>query len=447
MTTNAIQVQNVSKRYAINGSGEATLPEALARGASKLLRLGKRSSDMTPAKASEHWALRDVSFSIEPGQAIGIIGRNGAGKSTLLKILSRITHPTTGSVAMRGRVASLLEVGTGFHPELTGRENVFLNGTILGLSRREVKNKLGEIVEFSGIGEFLDTPIKHYSSGMTVRLAFAVAAHLEPAILIVDEVLAVGDAAFASKCLGKMKQVASSGSRTVLFVSHNMAAVQQLCSRAIVLDDGRIVGDGDPSDMVRKHLDLCLGSQSNSRDVTDRKRTGDLGSEVRFTRWDLLDAAGKPAPRLRFGEPITLDMSLHSKQSVQSVVFDLGIHTAEGTLLALVSTQQWPREITFEADKTFHARVRVEDLRLMPGSYCLSLAVRSVHTTLDHVPTAGAIEVTPEFFHAGIGPTQHRSLVHTLPTWELNRPDPAIDSHSAPPQSGTVILSSSAVAA
>jgi lipopolysaccharide transport system ATP-binding protein len=225
-----------------------------------------------------------------------------------------------------------------------------------------------------------------------------------------------------------------------------MAAVQQLCSRAIVLDDGRIVGDGDPSDMVRKHLDICLGSQNNSRDVTDRKRSGDHGKAVRFTRWELLDASGKPAPRLRFGEPITLDMSLHSTQSVQSVVFDLGIHTAEGTLLALVSTQQWPREITFSADQNFHARVRVDDLRLMPGSYCLSLAVRSVQTTLDHVPTAGAIEITPEFFHAGIGPTQHRSLVHTLPTWELNRPAPNTEQPS-PPQSGTVILTPSAAAA
>ncbi len=238
MSLPAIEVSGLSKRYVIeHESRHDNLRDQLHHTARKLWR---RARWGTSFEREEFWALRDVSFSIQPGEVVGIIGRNGAGKSTLLKILSRITEPTSGKVALRGRVASLLEVGTGFHPDLTGRENIFLNGAILGMSRAEIRAKFDEIVAFAEVERFLDTPVKRYSSGMYVRLAFAVAAHLEPEILIVDEVLAVGDAQFQKKCLGKMQDVAANQGRTVLFVSHNLAAVQSLCRRAVCLREGRL---------------------------------------------------------------------------------------------------------------------------------------------------------------------------------------------------------------
>ena len=254
-----ILVRELSKKYKLGVFNAKTLREEaeafLARFARKKLKSGNAdmlksagpstldASLSTPSAPDEFWALKDVSFDVQPGEVIGVIGRNGAGKSTLLKILSRITEPTSGEARIRGRVASLLEVGTGFHPELSGRENVFLNGAILGMSKQEIRNKFDEIVAFAEIEKFIDTPVKRYSSGMYVRLAFAVAAHLEPEILIVDEVLAVGDASFQKKCLGKMRDVSGKGGRTVLFVSHNMTAVRSLCSRAILLRSGQIVAD------------------------------------------------------------------------------------------------------------------------------------------------------------------------------------------------------------
>jgi len=244
----AIKVENLSKKYIIGHGQSGTLRETL----SNIWRTtfgGKRADE------EEFWALKDLNFEIKRGEAVGVIGRNGAGKSTLLKLLSRITHPTTGKITMNGRVSSLLEVGTGFHPELTGRENIYLNGTILGMSRKEVKTKFDEIVDFSGIEKFLDTPVKRYSSGMYVRLAFAVAANLEPEILIIDEVLAVGDAEFQKKCLGKMGEVTKAG-RTVLFVSHNMQAVRNLCHTGILLENGKIKQIGKVDTIIDTYFNL-----------------------------------------------------------------------------------------------------------------------------------------------------------------------------------------------
>jgi lipopolysaccharide transport system ATP-binding protein len=244
----AIRVDNLTKRFRLGGRvpGGLNLTERLA----SALRVFRRRN---APPDTEFWALKGVSFDVKPGEVVGVIGRNGAGKSTLLKVLSRIIEPTGGRAEIRGRVGSLLEVGTGFHPELTGRENVFLNGSVLGMSRREIARNFDAIVAFSEVEQFIDTPVKRYSSGMSVRLAFAVAAHLEPEILIVDEVLAVGDAAFQQKCLGKMREV-SAGGRTILFVSHNMTVVQQLCSRAVVLAGGKVASDGPPADAVRAYL-------------------------------------------------------------------------------------------------------------------------------------------------------------------------------------------------
>jgi lipopolysaccharide transport system ATP-binding protein len=266
MSKPIIEAKGLGKKYALShlaGSERArygSLRDTLAQGARSLLGAWRGKSESTSTSLEEFWALRDVSFEVERGEVIGIIGRNGAGKSTLLKILSRITEPTSGEVRLGGRVASLLEVGTGFHPELTGRENVFLNGTILGMSRTEIGRKFEEIVAFAEVERFLDTPVKRYSSGMYMRLAFAVAAHLEPEILVVDEVLAVGDAAFQKKCLGKMGEAAKGG-RTVLFVSHNMQAVSQLTASVILLERGRVVYDGSTAEGIAKYSAESFSNQ------------------------------------------------------------------------------------------------------------------------------------------------------------------------------------------
>ena len=271
MTTNAIRVNNLSKRYRIGFEKQArdTLAEVISDWVTQPIKNFRRLRNLTQFDQDFQeqddiiWALRDVSFEIKPGEVIGVIGKNGAGKSTLLKILSRITYPTGGIVELNGRVSSLLEVGTGFHPELTGRENVFLNGTILGMTRQEIDRKFEEIVDFSGISKFIDTPVKFYSSGMGVRLAFSVAAHLEPEILLIDEVLSVGDAAFQKKSLGKMEEVSQQG-RTVLFVSHNMGAVRSLCSRGLLLEEGTLTMDAEVDSVINQYL--------SSKDVSSSGR-------------------------------------------------------------------------------------------------------------------------------------------------------------------------------
>src|SRR5712692_6188799 len=311
MSNIAIHVENLSKLYKIGArrNRHDTLRDHLAHGFKSLFSRNGRSSSLASqpstlsgqqsavsgqlssvdGRSNTFWALKDVSFEVKHGEVVGIIGRNGAGKSTLLKILSRITEPTTGQVQIDGRVASLLEVGTGFHPELTGRENIFLNGAILGMRRAEIARKFDEIVDFSEIEQFLDTPVKHYSSGMYVRLAFAVAAHLDPEILIVDEVLAVGDVAFQKKCLGKMNEVSKSG-RTVLFVSHNMAAVENLCQRGVVLERGRVVFDGTAKDAVQHYLSgisSATGASGHSIDLSGaqdrRSQQAPLLRRIEFT--------------------------------------------------------------------------------------------------------------------------------------------------------------------
>ena len=279
-----IQVNGLSKRYRLGGNVSQKLV-----GDMLLRRFRGKNAQQDEDDASILWALRDVSFEVTSGEAIGIIGGNGAGKSTLLKLLSRITEPTYGTAQMYGRVASLLEVGTGFHPELSGRENIFLNGAILGMSTREIKSKLDEIIDFSGVERFLETPVKRYSSGMRVRLGFAVAAHLEPEILIVDEVLAVGDAKFQRRCLGKMQDVTGHG-RTVLFVSHNMSAVQGLCQRAVWLKNGRMVADGKPSEVIPQYLD----SGSVKGGVKDFAATGEMpgNDDVRIRAIRIMPTGG-----------------------------------------------------------------------------------------------------------------------------------------------------------
>jgi lipopolysaccharide transport system ATP-binding protein len=320
-----ITVENMSKRYRLGQIGATTLRESAQR-------LWQRLWGLTPhqaaniannAESEEFWALKDISFTVRQGEVCGIIGGNGAGKSTLLKILSRVTEPTSGRAVMRGRVASLLEVGTGFHPQLTGRENVYLNGAILGMRHSEIVQKFDEIVAFSEVEKFLDTPVKHYSSGMYVRLAFAVAAHLEPEILIVDEVLAVGDAEFQKKCIGKMGEVAKGG-RTVLFVSHNMAAVQQLCSHGVVLERGSCAFDGPvlaAIDHYAKHRKAIRNC--SLRDRSDRQGTG----RIRFTHVEIVNSENCTIQRVMTGMDIEVllhyESALPLKDASVQVLFTL----------------------------------------------------------------------------------------------------------------------------
>jgi len=266
-----LEVNNVGKKFRIRhvAGGYLSLRERLSN-------VVKSTND----QVEDFWALKNVSFDVQPGESIGIIGRNGAGKSTLLKVLSRITRPTAGKITSRGRIASLLEVGTGFHPELTGSENIFFNGSLLGMKRKEIVSKFDEIVAFSGVEKFLDTPLKHYSSGMQLRLAFSVAAFLEPEILVIDEVLAVGDSEFQKKCLGKMEDVSRSG-KTILFVSHNLSAVSQLCSKSILLDKGQILKQGETSTIISAYNDLTMSGQSQDVVVATGMQLGEVSFELK----------------------------------------------------------------------------------------------------------------------------------------------------------------------
>ncbi|MDL1891420.1 ABC transporter ATP-binding protein, partial [Sphingobacteriales bacterium CHB3] len=332
-----ITVDKVSKKYIIahqNVDRNPTIKDAFAGTARSLMRRFRTPLDTSPLNTTkeEFWALSDISFQIGQGDRVGIIGRNGAGKSTLLKILSRITEPTKGRIVLKGRVASLLEVGTGFHPELTGRENIFLNGAVLGMSRSETRRKFDEIVDFAEVEKFLDTPVKRYSSGMYVRLAFAVAAHLEPEILIVDEVLAVGDIAFQKKCLGKMEHVASEG-RTVLFVSHNMPSVLSLTRRCILLEKGLVVAIGETERVVGQYLKQfeSLLSNSGMAEFTDADRDMSLqGPKGKLTRARLLNENGEQSGTFAEGEPVMLEMGFRILEEVQEVQLGCTVRSKNG---------------------------------------------------------------------------------------------------------------------
>jgi len=332
MSDIAIRVENLSKRYHIGQLHQRhdTLRDALVDSLTRITRIGgKKNSNnsLNSCQKESIWALKDVSFEVKRGEVVGIIGRNGAGKSTLLKILSRITEPTSGQAIIHGRVGSLLEVGTGFHPELTGRENIYLNGAILGMRKREIDKKFDEIVAFAEIEKFIDTPVKRYSSGMYVRLAFAVAAHLEPEILLVDEVLAVGDIEFQKKCLGKMGDVAKGG-RTVLFVSHNMAAVKSLCDWAMLLNDGHVICEGGVNQVVDAYLGIGTEMFKTGIIPDDAPRIGTGDGRVR--RVELLNLAGDPISQLYLGQPFHVVLTLEVTKDIRDAVIEVGISTLDG---------------------------------------------------------------------------------------------------------------------
>ena len=361
-----IRVEHLSKRYRIGAlQGRSTygsLRESVSRAASAPFRsLQPRASGISLREPPTIWALNDISFEVQRGQVLGIIGRNGAGKSTLLKILSRITKPTKGRIILRGRIGSLLEVGTGFHPELTGRENIFLNGAILGMKRAEIERKFDEIVDFAEIEQFLDTPVKHFSSGMYMRLAFAVAAHLEPEILLVDEVLAVGDAAFQQKCLGKMGEVATSG-RTILFVSHNMAAIQRLCQLTILLDKGTITDLGNTASIVNLYLNKGMGKSLYW------ERTAQSNQPAYFTKIFLADHGGQPLEYITTSTNVSLNIECELRQANRNLQLSVGFLDQFGDLIFASAPQDAGLNPPGEPGK-YRAVFYLPNEILMPKTY------------------------------------------------------------------------------
>ena len=348
--------------------------------------MARRSFDLGPANgkrrerdeggkghSDDFRALDEVSFEVGVGEVVGIVGRNGAGKSTLLKILSRITEPSAGQVTIQGRVGSLLEVGTGFHPELTGRENIYLNGAILGMSRREITRKFDEIVGFAEIEKFLDVPVKRYSSGMHVRLAFAVASHLEPEILVIDEVLAVGDVAFQKKCLGKMNQVSRDG-RTVLFVSHNMSAMKALCTRAILLEKGDVTLDGTVDEVVNRYLRMTAEAARGGTIADDIHRLSDRPGEARFQSVRLTDRGGSDTTQLHFGQPFRVGFVCEVLKPIDGGFFEISISTLDGTHVTFSTTLDGgtpPRRL----DPGLHEIYADFDVFLLPRDYTIDLGI------------------------------------------------------------------------
>ena len=406
----ALRCKNVSKLYRLGEVGTGTLSHDLNRAWAKITRredptakLGVVNDRALSGGNDYVWALQDINFQINQGEVFGFIGRNGAGKSTLLKLLSRITAPTEGSITINKRVASLLEVGTGFHPELTGRENIFLNGSLLGMTQAEIQRNFDEIVQFSGCNKYIDTPVKRYSSGMHVRLAFAIAAHLEAEILIVDEVLAVGDAEFQSKCLGKMRDLNQTSGRTVLFVSHNMALVEKLCDRSIVLDMGKIVFNGKTKEAIEYYLaHATKEAHHNLRNVENRSGEG----RIKFTGIEILKGGSTQATqRVRSGDDIEIHVELENPDALAGINIAITIYDhREYIITDLVSQTQsfWPTLTDTNNKVVCH----VPNLPFNKGVYYISLYCSTSGTKQDEVEKVAILEVEAGDFY-GTGSLPH----------------------------------------
>jgi len=417
MSRPIIEVSHLSKRYTLGSIGATTIRDEWARLWSNLWRPPDGKADGASARlepeTKSFWALRDISFSVLPGEIVGLVGRNGAGKSTLLKILSRITEPSSGQAVLRGRVTSLLEVGTGFHPDLPGRENIYLNGAMLGMKTAEINRKFDEIVEFAEIRDFIDTPVKRYSSGMYVRLAFAVAAHLEPEILLVDEVLAVGDAAFQKKCLGKMGDVAKQG-RTVLLVSHNMASILALCERAVLLGEGKLLDDGPAGDVVQKYLQAMA-----SKEVVDLRsrqdRQGD--GEARLTSFRI--ESEDSGDLIRSTSRIRLTLGYNGSRPLKFARFMVAIHDFRNTAIFLFDSgaaggvpEQMPREgfVTCVTDP----------INLTPGRCYVNLAIFRGNSMSDHIEHAATFDVeADDVYGTGKVPQREEALCLLRQKWSF----------------------------
>jgi lipopolysaccharide transport system ATP-binding protein len=421
MSETVIKVENLSKQYRIGArEGYKTFRETLVDAfKSPVLRFGSlftRHSSLVTHHSEKIWALKQVSFEVNRGEVLGIIGRNGAGKSTLLKILSKITEPTEGRVELRGRVGSLLEVGTGFHPELTGHENIYLYGAILGMDRWEITRKFDEIVAFAELERFIDTPVKKYSSGMYMRLAFAVAAYLEPEILLVDEVLAVGDAAFQKKCLGKMGEV-SKGGRTVLFVSHNMAAVEHLCTAGIVLDGGSIAHIGSQTDAIAKYLTILSQKTISLRHRTDRVGSG----EVRVVGIEMKDAGGNTVDAFPCGQDayIYLYYEAQPDSSGRSVIASIACKTALDVPVFLHHNRM-TRDDFGELPEKGAFVCHLKSLPLPPATYRIAFSIISSGSYLDYIEDAAELSVIEgDFFGSGEVPPISHGVCLVEGSWRL----------------------------
>jgi lipopolysaccharide transport system ATP-binding protein len=427
MSKYAIQVENLGKAYRIGLKEES--PDTFMGLISNVLKApfrnfkNLRSLDTTNADFSKEedgivWALKGCSFHVEFGEVLGIIGHNGAGKSTLLKLLSRITEPTKGRAVINGRVASLLEVGTGFHPELSGRDNIYMNGTILGMSKREIDRKLDEIVDFSGVEKFLDTPIKRYSSGMKVRLAFSVAAHLEPEILVIDEVLAVGDQEFQNKCLGKMGEVAKNG-KTILFVSHNMAAVQVLCDRVALLSSGQLHSIGETETILSNYLDASAEDSPTDIDLSNHPgRTA--GSIQVAKRLVIRNQQGLPSNQIRLGDNLMFEIHLNTPKKYQHLRIAIRIFSMIGQrVTTLHSEYQYPNRIEADGDICLTANWR--NCPLMPGRYSVQIQVDNYKTCKDKISEGiNFVVVDRDIFQTGRSLPSHTAVfVPTSVEWNV----------------------------
>lgn len=425
MNDMVINVRGLGKEFQIGSLQKRsdTLRDSIANTFNNLLRRNKQASP----KMQPFWAVKDINFQVNRGEVLGIIGRNGAGKSTLLKLLSRITAPTEGEIRVLGRIGTLLEVGTGFHPELSGRENIYMNGAILGMSRREIDSKFDEIVAFSEIEKFIDTPVKRYSSGMYIRLAFAVAAHLEPEILLVDEVLAVGDVAFQRKCLGKMSDIAGAG-RTIVFVSHNMAAIQQLCNRVLVLEGGNVIADTT----TEKGLQVYLSAFQKALDLDNlaeiERIPSHFGQKARITRVQLTNSNQQSVDTLNYGEDFAIEIECAVKEPVEGVSFLVGIDSILGDRIVTLTSKE--KHATFDAvnGQTISGRLQVRDLLLNPGVYRLTVALFAVNVGIDVVRNVTAFTITDiAINHVFFSQMNIGHMHHALQDWSITALEYALD--------------------
>jgi lipopolysaccharide transport system ATP-binding protein len=370
-----VDVNQVSKIFRLGDVGSSTLTEDIRGFFSRLTGKGNphvlkaEANDRSASGTSDYiWALKDINFEVQRGEIVGLVGRNGAGKSTLLKILSRTTSPSSGEIKIKGKVASLLEVGTGFHPDLSGRDNIYLNGTILGMRKSEIRDKFDQIVKFAGVQRYIDTPVKRYSSGMYVRLAFAVAAHLDPDILIIDEVLAVGDAEFQAKCLGKMKDVSDQG-RTVLFVSHNMGAVADLCSRAILLKQGGIFMDGETNEVVRayvkQNMTISLGDASALNDPTVRRGNG----AARFESIEMLNSSGEACNEFYPGDTVTVKMRVRIHEDISELMSSISLRSGRSRDIVTTTSRNLITPGNFKAGDVLDLTYQFDRISLRPGVF------------------------------------------------------------------------------
>ncbi|TXB63792.1 ABC transporter ATP-binding protein [Phaeodactylibacter luteus] len=429
MSEPIIKLENISKQYRLGLVGTNTLRGDIQRWWYRMrgkedptLKIGEENQ--LDSRAGEYvWALRDINLEVQQGEVLGIIGKNGAGKSTLLKILSRVTGPTTGRITAHGRIASLLEVGTGFHPELTGRENIYLNGAILGMTKQEIRSKFDEIVDFAGVAKYVDTPVKRYSSGMYVRLAFAVAAHLEPEILIVDEVLAVGDAEFQKKAIGKMQDISKGGGRTVLFVSHNMASVQKLCERSILLEYGKIVLRGHTNEVVNQYLKRSEGYLPESKAIVNLSTHPNkvLDPKIGFQKLRLL-IDGKEDTILHTNCVLEIELHVVIRRANENIRLGIVIKSDNNEKLIGLNNTMLGKTIVSEEKKSHVFFIKLPDFPLIrPGIYYIDLYLGDNDGDYDTVKNAASFHLKEtDIYSSGKIPYPHTNIV-AVPKFDIKK--------------------------